>query len=405
MIKIAQQIFNIYRNSLSGLSVDVWKISILMFINRSGLMVMPFLSIYLTSQLDFTLIEAGWAGTAYGLGSVFASLLGGAMVDRFGYQRVIQYSLLAGAIAFWVLLFADKFLVFCSLMFFGSLMIDMLRPAVMSSIKILSKKENQTRGISLLRMAINLGIALGPAIGGVLAYKAGFHWLFILNGATSFVAFLFFIIFIKNKGRQSFVKPKIESKTSAYRDYYYLYLLFILLILNIAFLQIIFTVPLYFKEVFGMTEFQVGLFFTLNGLLIVFFEMPIVHFYEKRNNFATPILVGNILMFLAFLFLFIPGYWLIPFLLYSLFIGIGEIYNLPFFASLALHRSTDANSGSYMDLLSLIFSLALTIGPIFGSYVVEQYGFICLWCICAGMCLLSTILFFLSKDKFLNHEQ
>ena len=101
--------------------------------------------------------------------------------------------------------------------------------------------------------------------------------------------------------------------------------------MSIAFLQIIFAVPLFFKQVYCLSEQEVGIFFTINGLMIVIFEMPIVHFYEKKRMFKKPIVIGGVLMALSFISLLIPvdyspSFWMLPFMLYTLLIGFGEIY-------------------------------------------------------------------------------
>ncbi len=414
--KFLKQVRSTYVESLSGLSREVWIISALMLITRAGLMVVPFLSIYLTEELEFTIIQAGNAAMFFGIGSICSALLGGFLTDLFGYKRVMQSSLLLGGLAFWTLLTANSYIGFCILIFVTSLLADLLRPAVMSSVSTYSKPENQTRAISLVRMAINFGIAIGPALGGFLVVIFGYNALFIVNGGTAIVAFIVFTLIMPTMKEQPPEENEnndhqevIQAKT-AYQDRYYLYLLFIILLLSIAFLQIIFAVPLFFKQVYMLSESQVGIFFTINGLMIFFLEMPIVNYFEKRRWFYKPIVYGGILMAIAFLGLLIPHesmklFWIIPFCIYTIFVSIGEILNLPFFNSLSLARSTKNNSGSYMGLFALVFSISFSIMPKIGSYIIEHFGFDVLWIVCAALCLVSTVLFHLSKNRFLITEK
>ena len=404
-------IVNVFSKSLGGLSKEVWIISLLMLVNRAGLMVVPFLTIYLTDSLSFTLNQAGTAGFCFGLGSILSSYTGGKMSDYFGYANVMKFSLLAGGLSFWALMFFTSFYGFCIIVFLTAFLADLLRPAVLSSIALYSKEENQTRALSLLRIAINLGISIGPIIGGLMIHYLDYNWLFISNGASAIVTFFLFLYFNKIMKVKREKKSK-DSDKAAYplHDKSYLTLLVVLFLMFTAFIQIIFLVPVFFKEVFELSEIQVGIFFTINGLLIVIFEMPIVYFFENKRMFSKPILRGTTLMILAFAALLIPidfheMFWIVPFVLYTLGISIGEIFNLPFLGSLALARSNGNNSGSYMGLFALITSLAFTIAPIIGTRIVSSYGFSQLWVVCIVMLLISNLLFFINKDKFLINNE
>lgn len=402
-----------YIESLSGLSKEVWIISILMLINRSGLMVIPFLAIYLTEELGYSLIQAGTVGMWFGVGSMISAIFGGQLTDRFGYHNVMKFSLIAGGLAFWGLSLVSSFYPMCIMIFATSVLADLLRPAVMSSITLYSSEENRTRAISLLRMAINLGIAIGPSIGGLLVAYAGYSWLFIVNGATSIITFFIFIYvlrFMVKRTRASIKETKKHSTQvkSAYLDLPYLYLLFITLLMAVAFIQIIFSIPLFFKEVYTMTEQQVGFFFTINGLLIVLLELPIVSYFESRRLFKRPIVIGGVLMVVSFLSLLLPSdgaLWIIPFLLYTFTMSVGEIFNLPFINSLSLARASESNTGSYMGLFAFNFSLSFTLAPIMGSRIIEAYGYTTLWIFCAVLVALSVFLFLVSQKLFLISEQ
>ncbi len=72
-----------------GLSKEVWFMALTMFVNRAGAMVVPFLSLYLTNFLDFSLEKVGWIMSCYGLGSVAGVFIGGKLADRIGYYKVM----------------------------------------------------------------------------------------------------------------------------------------------------------------------------------------------------------------------------------------------------------------------------------------------------------------------------
>ena len=91
---MVKKIFNSYQNSFSGLSTEVWWLALITFINRAGTMVLPFLSLYLTEDLNLSLGEVGWIMTSFGVGSLLGSYLGGKLTDAFGFYKVMIWSLL-----------------------------------------------------------------------------------------------------------------------------------------------------------------------------------------------------------------------------------------------------------------------------------------------------------------------
>src|SRR5210317_1306806 len=98
-----KRIVLLYKNAFGGLSRPAWMLSLVMLINRSGTMVLPFLGIYLKSSLGFTLEQTGVVLSCFGIGSMAGSFLGGWLTDRFGNFHVQFISLLLGGVIFLVL--------------------------------------------------------------------------------------------------------------------------------------------------------------------------------------------------------------------------------------------------------------------------------------------------------------
>ena len=126
---MVKKIIDIYSDSFSGLSKSVWLLSLIMLINRSGAMVLPFMTLYLTKDLGFTLTAAGWVMGAYGLGSITGAYVGGYLTDKYGYYHIQLYSLLLSVCFLVALVFiTDYYAILCTVFGF-SLVADTLRPA------------------------------------------------------------------------------------------------------------------------------------------------------------------------------------------------------------------------------------------------------------------------------------
>src|SRR5262249_33247902 len=86
-----------YRQLFTGLPRDVWLLSAVTFVYRSGTMVLPFLALYLTTQRGFSAREAGGVLSLYGVGSIGGSYLGGVLSDRLGPLRTQFLGLISTA--------------------------------------------------------------------------------------------------------------------------------------------------------------------------------------------------------------------------------------------------------------------------------------------------------------------
>ncbi|GAB3829076.1 hypothetical protein GCM10028895_43490 [Pontibacter rugosus] len=244
-----KKILLLYRNAFGGLSHPAWMMSVVMLINRSGAMVTPFLSVYLTEVLGYTLNETGIILSTYGLGSVCGSFLGGWLTDKVGHFKVQFLSLTIGGSLYFVLLTLRSFEALAAGVFILSLVNDTLRPANSSSIASYARPENVTRAFSLNRMAINLGFSIGPALGGLLA-AVSYQWLFIADGTTCIMAGLFFFFYFRNKqGRQlhtsttaSLSAPPAKER-SPYRDKYFILFAILCCCFAMMFFQLLSTLP------------------------------------------------------------------------------------------------------------------------------------------------------------------
>ncbi|MEZ4829106.1 MAG: MFS transporter [Bacteroidia bacterium] len=209
--------FTLYKNSFSGLPREIWLISMVSLINRSGAMVVPFLTVYLTRKMGFSLIEAGWVMSAFGLGSIAGAIVGGRLTDRVGHYQVQFWALLLGGGMYFVLMQMETLWTIAVTTFFTSLVNDSFRPANMSSISAYSPKNLYTRSVALLRFAINLGFSIGPAVGGFLAATVGYKWLFVVDGMTCIAAAIVFRMAVTQKYEEKPEEKPLEKNETRVR--------------------------------------------------------------------------------------------------------------------------------------------------------------------------------------------
>ncbi len=415
---MANSLLQLIRNSFGGLSKEVWLLSLISFINRSGTIVILFMTIFLTQELGFTKLEAGFAMSCFGIGSFAGSYVGGWLTDRYGYYPTMFWSLVIGGLSFFVLMHMTTVISFCTAVLFVSLIGDAFRPANLASLGAYSKPENYNRSLSLIRMAVNLGFAFGSAGAGFLVRFAGYDWLFIIDGITCILAGIFLRFVLADRGNATVSETK-EAKTSdtapavtthsAYKDRPYIAFVSMVFIQSVAFMQLFSNFQLYLREAVGLLEDEIGQILFINGVVIFIFEMPLIYVLERRFKRMPMIILGGVMIGVSYLCLNLGGHWLIPVLCYILLISFGEIINFPFMNALALNRANPARRGEFMGLYSMSFSLAFIIAPTLGAYIVEQYSFEVLWYAVGLLSGLSIIGFMMIspyfKDKVMSDDK
>ena len=179
---------SLYKTSFTGLSKEAWLLSFVMLINRSGTMVLPFMTLYLTGKdMQRTLTEAGIVMGLFGFGSIIGAYFGGKFSDKIGFHKIQLVTLLFGGIMFIILGQVKSYPLICVFSFLLSLINEAFRPANSSAIAFYSTPENRTRSYSLNRLAINLGWAVGSSIGGLIA-SYNYELLFWVDGITNISA-------------------------------------------------------------------------------------------------------------------------------------------------------------------------------------------------------------------------
>ena len=391
-------LFNNYINTFRGHSQEVWWLAIITLINRAGTMVIPFMTLYLTKSLDFSLSDVGWVMSAFGLGSVVGSWLGGKLTDKIGYFKIMLFSLLSTGILFIALQFLSTFISFCIGIFLVMLVADMFRPAMYVALSAYSKPENKTRSVTLIRLAINLGFSAGPALGGIIITTMSYGGLFWVDGITCILASVLLLKVLNPKTAKTLDEIKTENPKSAYTDKAFWIFLGAMVLFGVVFLQYFSTMPLYYKDIHGLTELEIGLLMGLNGFIIFVLEMPLIKWLENsRRTKSGLMLFGAILTGLSFIILNMTS-WVGVLVVGMILMTIGEMIAFPFSNAFAMQRAKRGNQGEYMALYAISFSVAHIFGHNAGLQMVDKIGFDNTWYVISLLSILCIVLLFILKQ-------
>jgi len=391
MLKTA---FQNYINNFSGFTREIWILTFITFINRAGTMVLPFLSKYLKEDLHFSYSQVGWIMVFFGSGSIIGSWLGGKLSDKIGFYKIMIFSLFTTGVLLFCIQFITSFVGLCIGMFVLMIIADMFRPAMFVSIGAYAKPENRTRALTLVRLAINLGFAAGPALGGLIIMTIGYNGLFWIDGGTCIIAILFFWIKVKEKKKTAYRDKAHLGEVlthSVFKDKPFWIFLFSCMVSGVLFFQLFTTIPLYHKEQFNLTEFKTGLLLTLNGLIIFFIEMPLVSYVERNNLNKVKVVALGCFMMAISLFLMLIDTWAGILIIMMMFMTFGEMFAFPFSNSVALSRAPKGHEGRYMAIYTMSFSLAHIFSSKIGMEIIDNFGYQMNWFVMGTLGLLATL--------------
>lgn len=366
-----------YRKTFANISTTVWLLSLAMFINRIGSMVLLFASLFFTDELKFSLSTAGIIMSFYGVGSVVGSYFGGIMADKKNYYTVMLISLFGSGLILPLVLFTQNPILLAVIIFSYAFIADMFRPAMSKGIAEYTSPENRTRSVALVRLAINLGFAIGPVVGGLIATNFGYKPLMIIDGITSISAGIMLLIFVPQKSisNKQLQEDVSDNNTSAFKDKYYMIFILMVTLYGTCFFQLFASVPQYLTKVYHYTDFEMSVVLGLNGLLVVLIEMPLIMLIENKKSLFTFIVLGAICTPLAFVILILGQGFMPVIIFYTLIITMSEILAMPFMFNFSISRPGKSRQGQYSALYSIAFGIANGIAPAIGLTLADQIGF------------------------------
>ncbi len=384
---------DLYKNAYTGLSRETWWLSLVMLINRSGTMVVPFLGLYLTDpSMGYSIGQSGIVMGLFGLGAVIGAYISGKLTDKIGFYPIQLFTLIVGGLLFFALGQMKTYPLICLFTFLLSFVNEAFRPANSTAIAFYSKEENRTRSYALNRLAINIGWAIGSALAGFVA-SYNYELLFWIDGATNIIAavIMWLVLHPDWKGRASKNKTDIDLDLNhpINKDRIYLWFILFTFIFASCFFQVFTNLPIYFRNELSFSERFIGMLNASNGIIIAIVEMILVFKLEGRRRSTFYITRGVMLCGLAYLILsiFHGNWWLAIIMITTL--TFGEILAMPFMNTFWISRSNALNRGQYAAYYTIAWASAQSLGPLIASQVVEVSSFNLLWWLMGGFCLVS----------------
>ena len=377
-MKPLRAVLSAYRAAYDGLPREVWLLAGALLVNRAGTMVLPFLSLYLTRDLDLSAADAGLIIGCFGLGSMGGSFIGGWLSDRVDPVRVQQLSLIASGFGFLAFTQLESFTALAGGVLLLAVISDAFRPALMAAVAHRTSPGIRARAFALIRLATNLGMAIGPAAAGLLAVY-GYVWIFVGDAVTCWAAagVLLATIGSDAPGGTAGRRQSKGPDGTPWRDLPFLGFMLLLVVLGMVFFQVWSTVPLYLRSFYGLTERSIGLLLALNAMLIVLTEMLLIRAVENLNRMKMVGLGAFLVCGGLAILPFGPG-WMTA-VAFMVVLTVGEMLSMPITNAVVAERAGAGSVGRYMGVYTLAFSTSFVLGPIAGTAIYQNFSPQALW--------------------------
>ncbi len=338
-------------------------------------MVFPFLTLYLHGQLGVPLTTAGALLTAFGFAGAIGQGMGGTLADRLGRKWVMAFSLFASAATtIWLALSTTIAGVALALGISG-LLGSFYDPAAAAMIADLVAEDDRAQAYSIWRVVTNVGIAIGPAVGGFLASRS---YLYAFGAsALGSVLFVLLIALGMHETRPTAAQCAAETKSAGsyldiLRNRHFVAFLALIALAYVVYSFVMTVMPLHMSDQHGLGEQYFGLVMTVNALIVVFLQFPMIRLVRRANHLRV-IAAGALLFALATGSVALAQVF--PhFVLVMVVLTLGENLAIPSATTVAADLAPVELRGRYMGSIGLTWFVAWGAAPMLAGILIDHFG-------------------------------
>lgn len=373
---------------------EFWVVLGASLLNQIGNMGFVFLVLYCNEHLGYSLTHSTFAFAVFGASMLITGLTGGSLVDKLGAARLMIGTLIGNGCVLLIFPIIHAFtsvLIICILwgFFYG-----LYRPAAQTFVSHLSSTGLHKITFSLYRLIQNLGMSIGPALGGYLALHS-FATIFYANGIANILAALILLAGLYHSPWMSY-RPTLELKLEMsvkwlFRDRVLRLFVLGMIPISMVFFQHESTLSVFLNHDLKFPMSFYGLLFTLNTLIIVFFELPL-NVATLNWPYYKNFMLGSLFITIGFgglTFAHLPWHIVTLAIIWT----VGEMILYPSASSYIADIAPIEQRGNYMSLYSTCSNMGMVLGPWGGSFIMEYYGANGLWVTCIFWGILSIIIF------------
>ncbi|MCL4559942.1 MAG: MFS transporter [Chloroflexi bacterium] len=338
-------------------------------------MIWPFLMIYVSGRLTLPLTAVASLMTLNAAWGLIFSFVAGPAADTLGRKWVMVISLAVNGIGYLFMSRAETFAQFALLMSLSGAFNPLFRVGADAMMADLIPPHERADAYSLLRMSNNVGVALGPAVGGFIA-SSSYTVAFFCAAAGMITYSLLLVLRAHETLPKKAVPVKVGDAFAGYgrifRDKPFIAFTLTFTLTQMCASLIWVLMAVYAKQNYGVMESQYGFIPTTNALMVVFLQIAVTRI-TKRHPPLKALAVGSIFYAIGVgSVAFGRNFW--GFWFSMVIISIGELILIPTSTTYAANQAPSEYRGRYMSVYGLTWGVATGIAPVLGGFLSDNLG-------------------------------
>ncbi len=372
-------------------------------------MIWPFLMVYVSGRLNLPLTAAASIMTINSAASIVFTFIAGPVTDKIGRKWVMVISLLGNGLVYLLYQGASTFWHFSLTAALAGAFNPLFRVGADAMLADLIPEEKRIDAYSLLRLSNNLGVSIGPAIGGFLASSS--YTIAFLCAAGGMCMYGLMMLIIGKETlppRTPGIVPTAQKRrdlggyVTIFRDKPFMQYVSVFALIQICAALVWVLLPVYSKQQFGLPENLYGFLPTTNGIMIVLLQLWITDQTRRHSTFSMMALGSTFYCIATFSIAFMTGFW--GFWISMVILTIGEMILMPTSSTYIANMAPVDMRGRYMSLYTLTWGLSMGIGPVLGGVLSDNLSPQVIWYGGGFTGLISIILFLLLKRLYKNKD-
>lgn len=367
------------RNTYTSFDPQFWVLFAGTLINAVGFsFIFPFITLYLTGRLGLTLTTVGALITLNSASGIVAQIAGGSLADRLGRKLMMAFSTLGSSLLIAGLGTVRALPTVAGVVLLMGFISSLFQPASQAMIADLVGSERRAEAYGLLRVANNVGVVIGPSVGGFVAARS-YLALFLVAAMSGLVYFVILALFVRET-KPDLPAPAVdifnvqhdEGYRQVLRDRPLLVFCTAMALIVAVNAQLWTVFPVYMKSQFGIPENRYGLLMAMNATMVVTLQFAVTRF-TSRFPHAEMMALGAVLYTIGIGSVgWSSSYW--HFASNVVIATLGEMILYPTAAAFVADLAPPHLRGRYMGAQGLAGGVGFGIGPLVGGALADRLG-------------------------------
>ncbi len=347
-------------------------------------MIWPFLMVYVSSQLDLPLVIVSSLMTINSAAGLVSSLIVGPIIDRLGrkWAMVISLGLLGGMYLLYTQ--AHTYAAFAALMILSGAVNPLYRVGADAMVADLIPEDKRLDAYAIMRMSNNLGVAIGPALGGFIASSS--YTVAFLSAATGMVSYSLLLTFFAREtlparlpeaALQAPVRERFGGYNIIFKDRPFMGFIFALILGQMCATMVWVLMAVYLKANFGILESEFGWIASTNAIMVVALQVFVTNITKRYSS--LPVIAVGVLLYAVSMFMISlsTGFW--GFWISMVVMTFGELTLVPTANAYTAKRAPAHMRGRYMSIFGLTWGISHGVGALLGGLLNDTLGPIFIW--------------------------